>query len=355
MHSTVTTDVMVSIIVKALNEERRIGACLEAALMAVQGIDAEVVLVDSISADRTVTIAATYPIRIVQFVRAEDRGCGAAVELGWRYARGRFVYILDADMQIQPSFVREALDYLLKNENVAAVGGVIRDTQLKTLADSQRHRAAAFHTEIQSVTELGGGGLYRRSAVEQSGYLAHQSLAAYEEAELGARLRSSGWRLVRLPNTAVLHEGHDETNWQMLLRLWANGRAKSPAIFLRTSVGKPWFTLTLRKLAHIVFVPLGHTAALVSALIVAWFAGAIPAVVTWTGFWLACLVSLSVTKRSPRVALWHLFLWHYWAAGTLAGMRDRAKDPLAPIAATELVAASQPPVTTPPKLRDAHA
>ena len=45
---------------------------------------------------------------------------------------------------------------------------------------------------------MNGGGLYRRSAIEQTGYLSDRNLHGYEEFDLGIRLRDAGWQLHRL-------------------------------------------------------------------------------------------------------------------------------------------------------------
>lgn len=328
---------LVSVIVKALNEQPRIAACLEAALAALQGLDAELILVDSMSTDQTVEIARSYPVRIVQFDHLEHRGCGAAVELGWRYSCGQFIYVLDADMLLQAGFLQEAMAYMAVHPGVAAVGGKLIDTRVNTVADRQRARMAVALVGPCEVGELGGGGLYRRAAVAQAGYMGHRSLQAYEEAELGARLRSMGWTLVRLPQTAVLHEGHEETTRQMLARLWANGRAKSAATFLHSAVGKPWFSLVVRKLAHILVIPVMHAVALLLALLVGWQMGTVAAFCTWVGYWLIALFALAGTKGSVHLALWHIFLWHYLAAGTFSGFGLRILDPTSPIPAHEIV------------------
>lgn len=331
---------LVSVIVKALNEQPRIAACLEAALAALQGLDAELILVDSMSTDQTVEIARRYPVRIVQFDHPEHRGCGAAVELGWRYSCGQYIYVLDADMLLQAGFLQEAMAYMAVHPGVAAVGGKLIDTRVNTVADRQRARMAVALVGSCEVGELGGGGLYRRAAVMQAGYMGHRSLQAYEEAELGARLRSMGWTLVRLPQTAVLHEGHEETTRQMLSRLWANGRAKSAATFLHSALGQPWFGLVLRKLAHILVIPLLHALAFLLAMAIELQISTTAAIGLWVGIWFMVLLALAVTKRSLRLALWHLFLWHYWAVGTLVGFGRRAADPMAPIPAHEITDAA---------------
>ena len=63
----------VTVIIKALNEERHIDAAIRSALAALAGIDGEVILSDSGSADRTVEIARQYPITILQLKNTAER------------------------------------------------------------------------------------------------------------------------------------------------------------------------------------------------------------------------------------------------------------------------------------------
>ena len=67
-----------SVVIKALNEERNIERTLACALAAVAGRDAEVILADSLSTDRTVALASAYPVKVVQLEEPGDRGCGHA-------------------------------------------------------------------------------------------------------------------------------------------------------------------------------------------------------------------------------------------------------------------------------------
>src|SRR5579872_4854938 len=99
----------ISIIIKALNEERHIAAAIESALAAIEGIDGEVILADSASTDRTVAIAASYPVKVVSLRRMEDRSCGAGVQLGYQYSTGRYVCLIDGDMRLDRDFVAAAI------------------------------------------------------------------------------------------------------------------------------------------------------------------------------------------------------------------------------------------------------
>lgn len=328
--------VLVSVIIKALNEERRIAACIESALQATAGLSSEIILVDSLSDDRTVAIASAYPVRIVQFERREDRGCGAAVELGWRHARGEHVYVLDADMQLQVGFLQTAIAYLQQHPEVAGVAGKLVDTRQLNAADMQRARQALGLTQPVTVPELGGGGLYRRSAIEAVGYLAHPALQAYEEAELGCRLRAKGFKLVRLATVAVLHEGHAESNREMVARLWRNGRLKAAGVLLRTSLSRPWFPLVLRKLAHItatLVLQLVTILLLLAALVMRW---ELAATVIALGLWTAFFLILALKHRSIGLAAWRTYFWNHSAIALLVGARTRPNDPLTAIPAREI-------------------
>jgi glycosyltransferase involved in cell wall biosynthesis len=323
---------VVSIIIKALNEERRIARCLQSAVAEARSVQGEVILVDSLSTDRTVEVARNFDVRIVQFLNRSDANCGSAVQLGYQYSSADFVYVLDADMVFEPGFLALALAKLQAEPTLAGVGGKLTDTQVLTMADRRRVESAIRLEADHLVAELGGGALYRRTAVEQVGYLSNRWLAAYEEAELGVRLVQSGWKLMRLAAPAVLHEGHAETNVRMLARLWRNGRASATGVFIRSAIGKPWFFRVVRKLAHVFVVPVIQVGQFVVA-------GAAPEgerVLYWAGYWLVLVVLLTARKRSLPAALWSLLTWHYLAFAAIVGLARHLPSPNIRIAASEL-------------------
>lgn len=72
-----------SILIKAYNEEGNIRRALESCLAEITDIDAEIVLADSCSTDKTVEIAKNFPVRIVQFENSSERSCGAGAQLAY--------------------------------------------------------------------------------------------------------------------------------------------------------------------------------------------------------------------------------------------------------------------------------
>lgn len=312
--------VSLSIIVKTLNEEAKIGRCLLSVAQARErlgdAVRVEVIVADSISSDRTVEIAARCGAKVVQLALPSDRGCGSGVQLGYQHSRGQFVMLLDGDMEIDPGFLPLALERMAADPRLAGVAGTCEDTQIRNWFD--RRRARVKRTEaFGTVTELPGGGLYRRKAIEDAGgYAANRNLRAFEEAELGMRLVSLGWRLERIPTTGVRHTGHDMSSLGLIRRDWRTRRMDSAGILLRESFGRPWFWLALRLFAHPVGV-LGFWVAVAAAF---WLLPPGPAAIGASLAFVAALLGLSALKRSFVDAGLSLILWHLAAAGLVRGL-----------------------------------
>jgi glycosyltransferase involved in cell wall biosynthesis len=198
----------ISIVIKALNEERNIAAAIESAIAALAGFDGEIILADCLSTDRTVAIAREYPIAIVCLGRVDDRSCGAGAQLGFQYSRGDFICLTDGDMRLCDGFLASAIQYLEEKPTVAGVGGSIIECEQENLEYVKRRKSYDPSRQPGVVNRLDCGGLYRRSAVESVGYLADRNLHGGEELDLGARLTARGWTLVRLDQAGVEHDGH---------------------------------------------------------------------------------------------------------------------------------------------------
>ncbi|MCM1162988.1 MAG: glycosyltransferase family 2 protein [Muribaculaceae bacterium] len=91
----------------ALNEEHRIGACLES----LRGVADEIIVVDSYSTDRTVDICREYGCHVTQ--RRFD-GFGTQRQYATSLATHRFILSIDADEVLSPA-LRESI-LRLKNE-----------------------------------------------------------------------------------------------------------------------------------------------------------------------------------------------------------------------------------------------
>ena len=243
----------VSVLIKAYNEEARILLAVRSALAAaaeVAPLPLEVVVADSLSADATVALACEAAqvggsVRVVQLRDPGQRGCGTGTQLGYEWACGRWLLLMDADMQLAPGFLAAALAHLQQHPRVAGVGGRIAELRLRNGSDRIRQRRAATASgsaaagpasagSASAQPWLEGGGLYRREALAAvDDLVADPRLSAFEEADLGMRLQRAGWALQRLPRLSMHHEGHETGTVRLLWGRFRSGRLGAAGVLMR--------------------------------------------------------------------------------------------------------------------------
>jgi glycosyltransferase involved in cell wall biosynthesis len=112
-----------SIVVTVMNEEENIRPLLESIRGALAGIDYEVVLVDDGSTDKTrQEILENSDDRTVFVELRKNYGQSTAMTAGIDHSRGRYVALLDGDLQNDPSDIPAMLE-LLKREDWDVVAG----------------------------------------------------------------------------------------------------------------------------------------------------------------------------------------------------------------------------------------
>lgn len=321
----------VTVVIKALNEEKRIEAAVQSALAAVAEVGGEVILADSCSTDRTVEIASRHPITIVQLAHAAERCCGAGPQMGYQHAKGEFVYILDGDMKILPGFLSAAVEHMRLHPDVVGVGGIVVEMNKESLEYIARMERASGHMQPGEVDRLDMGGLYRKAAVDATGYFSDRNLHSYEEFDLAIRLRASGGKLWRLNVESVQHHGHDAPPYQLLKRRWQSKYINGLGELVRASWGQPYFGLMregVRELKLYSAVLLWWAMLLLTLLA--------PANIDIKVFILLCVfafpfVGMAWRKKSIVKAIFSVISWSYNAAGLLRGLMQTRVDPRKPL------------------------
>lgn len=317
----------VSVILKTLNEEARIGAAIESVLAALNGIGGEVIVADGGSRDRTLAIASSYPIQVVQLEPSIRPSCGIGPQLGFQYSREPFICLMDGDMLLDPGFLPDALSYLSANPRAAGVTGHVEEMNDSSLEYVRRGRRVSPESRIGAIDRMNGGGLYRRAAVEQAGYLSDRNLHGYEEFDLGLRLRARGWSLHRLDRRFVHHFGHAINAYALLLRRWKSGYLRGIGEVLRAAFGQPqWPRLVAElpelKLWGIVYLWLAAMIALPFMLPSPIVGLAIDLALT------AGIVGLmSLRQRSLSLGLYAVIAWLFHAAALPLGFVQARKAP----------------------------
>jgi GT2 family glycosyltransferase len=327
-----------SVVIITRNEEAHIAGCLEAILAATADLDGcELVLVDSRSDDRTLDVARAYPVRVIE-LSGTPRCCPALGRyVGGRVTKGRYVHFVDGDTSIVPGWLRAATDVLESDSSLAAVGGredqvYYRDgTPIGTKSDY-------FGTgdTPSEVKQLGGNGLYRRAALEGVGSF-NPYVRSFEEAELGARLRQAGWRLLRVPQLMGYHhtpkpDALDEY-WRRLRSHLLTGQGQ----VLRLSIRHGLFLEHLRQLNRLVLFLVWLSIGAISGFASMTLGSGRP-LVAWAIASAVLLAAFAVRSRSITKPLRLIFDWAVCSPPFVWGFLLPTADPRA-LALNDAIAA----------------
>lgn len=320
-----TGPVSVSVVIKAYNEEPNIARAIDSAWNALGRLaqagglsSGEVILADGGSSDGTVAIAIEHGACVAQLAPGVPRSCGIGPQLGYQYARGDFVCLIDGDMALDPDFLPAALRFLLDHPQVAGIGGRVRDVHVVNLEFKRRRLRGAADLAPGPVDRLNGGGLYRHRAIEDVGYFSDRNLHGYEEYDLAARLRAAGWSLHRLPIPAVDHYGHAIGGYRLLWRRIKTRYIDGIGEMLRAAIGQPHQSLVFQDLPEIrlwLGVYLGWLAAAAIALFVPGFAK----LALLAGLAGLPILALCWRYRSPALGFYAFIGWSAHAFGMARG------------------------------------
>ncbi len=188
-----------SFIIPTMNEEEHVSACLEE--IRAQAPDAEVIVVDAYSKDRTREIAREYGARVLL---QKPRGAGPARNKGAEKAKGDILCFVDADAVLGKGWVERVRRIFSDPETVAASG------PLRPLEDGLKHEIMYLLTANLFPRITAAFGFYqfqgpnmifrKRTFLKMGGF--RPGLMALEDNELGNRARKYG-RVVWDPKLVV--------------------------------------------------------------------------------------------------------------------------------------------------------
>jgi glycosyltransferase involved in cell wall biosynthesis len=117
------SDVLVSFVVPAFNEEALIGSCIYSILSEIsrRQCQAEIIVVNNNSTDSTSRIASSIPG--VSVIDEPERGLVQARRAGCLAARGKLIANIDADTMLPPGWLDVALAEFERNPNLVALSG----------------------------------------------------------------------------------------------------------------------------------------------------------------------------------------------------------------------------------------
>ena len=196
-------DILLSVIIPCKNEEKHIEKCLNSVLVQTKYItNTEVMIVDSGSNDKSIEIAKKFPVNIIQLRKDWFLSPASARYLGCLKTTGKYIFVIDADMELLQGFLEKALDFLQKNSKVAGAAGMGAEyyDDGSVLEDLYERGNRLAQVEL-----LGGAAIFRRDALLKSGGYFNPFLRAEEEHEMCGRLLKAGFKLFSLPYPMIKH------------------------------------------------------------------------------------------------------------------------------------------------------
>jgi len=164
-----------SIIIPAYNEENYLPLCLAAVRASVKqsGRDAEIIVVNNASTDKTREIAAAFPD--LKVVDEAHKGITWARQAGFLASSGELLANIDADTRMPPDWVAKVFSYFERDEKLVALSGpyIYYDfSYFKNLLGQIYYRLGYGFNWLTSPIRLGamiqgGNFILRRDALEK--------------------------------------------------------------------------------------------------------------------------------------------------------------------------------------------
>ncbi len=113
---------MISVLIPAFNEEKRIGMTIQSVYqtLLLQDEEFEIITIDDGSKDNTGEIARMYGAKVISLL--ENLGKGRAMNHGLKEAKGEILLLIDADLKESAKFVKELLQPILYDKADMTIG-----------------------------------------------------------------------------------------------------------------------------------------------------------------------------------------------------------------------------------------
>ena len=135
---------MFSIYILTYNDEIDIAACIESAMLS-----DDIIVVDSLSGDRTVEIAQKYPVRVIPHA-FESHGRQRTWMLKEVPTKHEWVYILESDERMTPELFAECLEAMKSSEYIGyyvAERVIFLGSWIRRSTQYPRYQMRLFHKE----------------------------------------------------------------------------------------------------------------------------------------------------------------------------------------------------------------
>ena len=223
----------VSIIIVNYNTKHLCCECIKSVIEKTNDLKYEIIVVDNNSQDNSVEyLVATFSDKIKVIVTDKNLGFGRANNLGFEYAKGKYVFLLNSDTLLINNAIKILFDFIEADDKIGVVGGNLYNTKGRGMHSYMREMPTLKNDKVPSIfvrvfrrlffdknnREFNATGLpmavgyitgadmmVRRSAVEKSGLFDSEFFMYSEEVELTHRIRMQGYKVYSVPDAKIIH------------------------------------------------------------------------------------------------------------------------------------------------------
>jgi len=218
-----------SIVILTWNSEKHVENCLDSIMNSVDLSDAEIIIVDNGSTDKTIDIISKQFPFVYLIRNAKNRGVAPARNQGIRAASGEFILILDIDTRVHDKAINILLEHLETHPDIGLCGPrlcfedgtmqnsfrrfplvhtkILRRINTKWAEELLKNEyympRAQLPYEVDYV--IGACQLIRRRAIDEAGLLDDKIFYGPEDVDLCLRLWLKGWKVCYLPDAVITH------------------------------------------------------------------------------------------------------------------------------------------------------
>jgi GT2 family glycosyltransferase len=224
---------LISVITVSWNTRDLLRNCLQSLLKELEGVDAEVFLVDNDSADQSAAMVEKEFPQIRLIANDSNRGFAAANNQALALASGEFILLLNPDTVVHPGAIKTLLGFMQTHARAAIVapqllesnGAVQRSCRQfptflgmlyellglsKIFPDQAKFRQYKMldwnHDDERQVDQPEGACLLlRREVIEEVGVLDEGFFMLFEEVDWCYRIKEKGWQIWFTPSAQVTH------------------------------------------------------------------------------------------------------------------------------------------------------
>lgn len=209
---------MIGVVVIGRNEGYKLQRCLESLLP----LACPIVYADSCSSDGSVMRAETLGVAVAQLDPSRPMNASRGRKEGFErllaeYSELEYVFFVDGDCEINPSFFPVALQILAQRSDVAAVCGLLIELH-PGVSIYNRIANLEWKAAVGECASCAGIALIRVSAYLKAGGF-NETVLAGEEPELCARIRRQGYKVLRIDEVMAWHD----LNMHHLSQWWRRG------------------------------------------------------------------------------------------------------------------------------------